>query len=217
MVAIPAQVLADIQVEISVPVQVGEGGRGRPAAVSAQAGGLGPVFKRPVAPVAIQGVGAEAGDEEVGPAVVIIVADRHSVAVATRHRGDLRGLADILEAAVAAVAEEAIAGRSPAASRQERSALDAVHVEPAVAVVIEQPDPTRHRLGELAIRARIVVEDEAETGTLGVVGEGRADRRGALDGEARCPGREPRQERGRPRGRPRSHPGGLEAGHGPVG
>ena len=60
-------------------------------------------------------------------------------------------------------------------------ALDAVDVEPAVAVEVEQPHASRHRLGQWRSWSLAVVEDEAEAGGLGVVdefGSGRAaDRR----------------------------------------
>ena len=46
MVGVPDQVMADVQVEVAVAVQVGEGGRSRPVAVAAQPGAFGDVLER---------------------------------------------------------------------------------------------------------------------------------------------------------------------------
>ena len=67
--------------------------------------------------------------------------------------------------------------------RREGAALDDVDVEPAVAVVIEQADASRCRLGELAARRAAVVEDEAQAGGFGVIAErGRTDEPGGRRG-----------------------------------
>ena len=55
MLGVPGQVVADVEVQVAVAVEVGEGGRGRPVAVAAQAGALGHVLERAVAPVAVAG------------------------------------------------------------------------------------------------------------------------------------------------------------------
>ena len=70
---------------------------------------VGHVLERPVAPVAIQRVRPPAGDEQVGAAVVVVVADGHPVAVAAAEPRDARRGRDVLERAVAAVAEQAVA------------------------------------------------------------------------------------------------------------
>ena len=61
MFGIPLEVMANVEVEVAVAVQIGEGGRGRPVARAAQAGGLRHVLEGPVALVAIEGVGAAIG------------------------------------------------------------------------------------------------------------------------------------------------------------
>ena len=122
------------------------------------------------------------GDEQVGMAVVVVVAHGHAHAVSASpgDRGDAGFLGHVLEGAVAAVAEEPIAGgRSaslpgPPARAAQGSALDAIDVEPAVAVEVEQADAARHRLGQQVLRGLAVVEDEAKAGGLGVVDEFRA-------------------------------------------
>ena len=78
----------------------------------------------------------------------------------------------VLERAVAAVAEQAVAVGERSCRRRERPALDDIDVEPAVAVVVEQADAAAHRLGELSRRSGPVVEDEPQPSSLRVVAEG---------------------------------------------
>ena len=81
-------------------------------------------------------------------------------------------LGDVLERAVAPVAEEPVARVESCGAGRETSALDAVDVEPAVAVVVEQADAAAGHLGELVDRRGAVVLDEAgESGGRGVVVE----------------------------------------------
>ena len=54
---------------------------------------------------------------------------------------------------------------------RERSALHAVHIEPAVAVEIDQAHAAREGLGKQALRSAAVVEDEAKSDGLGVIDE----------------------------------------------
>jgi hypothetical protein len=59
------------------------------------------------------------------------------VAVAAGQRGQAGGRGDVLEAAAAAIAKEAVAKRWRAAARWEETALEGVDVEPTVAVEVE--------------------------------------------------------------------------------
>ena len=99
----------------------------------------------------VKGIGPPSGDEEVGPAVVVVVAHGDPVPVAARQRGQAGRGGGVLEPAVAAVAEEAVAEGSGARAGRERSALDGVDVEPSVAVEVEDGHAAAHGLGELAI------------------------------------------------------------------
>ena len=141
--------MADIQVEVAVVVQVGEGGRGRPVAVPSQAGRDRHVLERAVAPVAIQGVRPPSGDEQIGMAVVVVVADRHAVAVSLGHLRQARGSGHILERPIAAISEQAVAKAptGPIRPGWEGTTLEHIDVEPAVAVEIDQADPAAHVFG----------------------------------------------------------------------
>ena len=120
MRGVPGQVVADVEVEVAVAVEIGEGRRGRPVAIAAQSGALGGVLERAVAPVVKQGIRPEAGDEQVGAAVVVVVAHRHAEAVAAADPRRSRGGRRVLERAVAPVAEQAVA----AGARTDRGRRD---------------------------------------------------------------------------------------------
>ena len=71
---VPFQVVADIEVQIAIVVQVGPGCRRGPIPVAAQAGARGDVLEAAVAQVVIKGIGPPSRDEKVGAAVVVKVA-----------------------------------------------------------------------------------------------------------------------------------------------
>ena len=132
------------------------------------------------------------------------------MAVSARERGDPGALGDVLEGAVAPVAEEAIAGRRAIRAGREGAALDAVDVEPAVAVVVQQRHAAAERLGELVDGRRAVVVGESQADGLGIVGE-RGDDHGAPSAAARPgSGSAPGSASGSSRRR------GEEVGGGPV-
>ena len=109
VLGVPGHVVADVQIEVPVVIEVGEGGRGGPIAVARQTRPLRDVLESPVPSIAIQGIGSPPGHEEIGMAVVVVIADRHALAVALGHPPDSRGVGHVLERAVAAVAEQAVA------------------------------------------------------------------------------------------------------------
>src|SRR5262245_45032383 len=76
---IPEQVMTDIEVEVTIAVQVGEGGRGRPIAITPKSGRLRHVPEGSVPLVTVQRVSAPAGDEEIGMAIAVIITDGHAV------------------------------------------------------------------------------------------------------------------------------------------
>ena len=66
--------MADVEVEVAVVVQVGKRRRGGVVARAGQAGALGDVLEGAIAAVAVERVGLQPGHEQVGVAVVIVVA-----------------------------------------------------------------------------------------------------------------------------------------------
>src|SRR3954452_554254 len=90
--------------------------------------------------------------------VVVVVADGHTVAISTRQSGDPRRTRDILECAVPPVTEQPIARRRATGIGGESPPLYEVDVEPAVAVVVDQPATAARRLGELREGGGAVIE-----------------------------------------------------------
>ncbi len=177
---IPGQVVADIQIEVAVTVEVGEGGRGRPVAPAVQSGVSSRVLERAVAPIVQQEIRPEPRDEQIGPAVVVVIGAGHAEAISAANPRDPGALARILERPVSAVAEQAVAQLGPGrlGPGWEGSTLDEIDIEPAVAVIVEDGDAATDRLGDLVLRRLVVVVGEAEPGGVGIVAEG--DRGGAL-------------------------------------
>ena len=118
--------------------------------------------------------------------VVIVIGHGHAQAV-TASPGDRRdsgSVCDVLEGPVTSVAEETVA--IVATGGVDRPALDAIDVEPAVAVEIEQAHATRHGLGQEVLWRLAIVEGKAETDCRGVVGEFRTATRRLAGGLGPC-------------------------------
>src|ERR1017187_7170019 len=99
------EIVANIQVEITVGVEIGEDGRSRPVAVAIQPRLPGYVVEAAFPRVAIECIGPPAGDEEVGPAVVVVIADGDSVAVTAGKRRNTGAFGDVFESTVSPVSE----------------------------------------------------------------------------------------------------------------
>ena len=102
--------MTDIEVEVAIAVEVGPSRRGGPVAVAAQAGAGSRILERSVATIVQKSVRLPTGDEQVGMAVVVVVADRDAVSISPRKPVQSGPLADILECSVATVPEQAVAG-----------------------------------------------------------------------------------------------------------
>src|SRR5262249_31393937 len=147
--------------------------------------------ERSIPIVAIQDVRTELRDVQIGIAVVVVIAHRHTHSIADVAQAGLFRNIDKLHLAgfLEHVAEEAIS-RFPASRRSgprvghgllwfEYRPLNKKDVEVAVAIVVEQGHAGAHDLGqvELAGRSREVVE--IETGLPGNVLEAASVRPGA--------------------------------------
>ena len=120
--------------------------------------------------IVVKGVRPPSGDKEVGPAVIVEVGDRDPMPIAPGECGQAGRNGCVLEGSVAAIAEEAVSERR-ARRGGNRSALNGVNVEPAVAVKIEDADTAARGLRELMLRAESVVERENEPSALRVIDE----------------------------------------------
>ena len=98
------------------------------------AGLLADVGECAVAVVVIQNVLAEVGDEQIVPAVVVVVADAHALSPARVRDSGLRG--HVGEGAVAIVAKQMRRRFAPRGKALEPRAVHQKNVEPSVVVVV---------------------------------------------------------------------------------
>ena len=117
--------------------------------------------------------------KRVGPAVVVVVTDgdAHAVSLTPGDPGNAGFLGSVDECAVAVIPKEPVTGgrgrgTSTAGRGVERSALNAVDVEPAVAVEVDQGHASRLRLGDQVQGGLAVIELKNEPGRGGVSSTG---------------------------------------------
>ena len=177
---VPLQVMAYVEIEVAVTVQVGPGCRGRPVAVAAKPDLWGHVLEPAVTAVVVKGVGPPSRDEQIRKAVIVVVAHSNAETVTAGHLGQAGRGGGVLEPAVAAVAEKAVTKGRVVRGGRKRPPLNRIDVEPSIAVEVEKCHTTAHRLGELSEVGAPVIEGECETPPLGVLGEG-GDAQGELD------------------------------------
>ncbi len=138
---------------------------------------LGDLFKRPIATIAIEDVCFETGDEQIGVAVIVVIAGRHthSVPMPAHDPRQARRIGHVIERRVTPVPKESITvGRSGVmgvAQRDDDPPLNAVNIKPAIAVEVEQ----RHTAG-IGFRKQetgrmAIIEKEAKARFFGVVDE----------------------------------------------
>ena len=178
---IEVDVVADEEVEVAVFVVVEKCAAGVPAqAILEQASLLGYVGKSAVAVVAEERILAVVADEEIVPAVVVVVA--HAAGLAPAAAGEAGLECDVGKRAVAIVFEE-MANRLLAFGKAfEAPAVDEENVDPVVVVVVEEGRAAACGFKQIFV-AMLAAEDglDVEAGFFGHVGELHAKRR-ACDG-----------------------------------
>ena len=168
----PLHVVADEQIEQAVAIVVEPQRGGAEALALAEAGGVGDVDERALAGVAEESVLADAGDEDVGKAVVVVVADGHAHAVEFDIETGAGGY--VGEGAVAVVAVEPKRGAGFLVSGPVGT-IDQKNVLPAVAIVVEKGAAGAESFGqELSAEGSAVVL-EVDAGRIGDVGEAKSE------------------------------------------
>ncbi len=137
---------ADEEILVAVAVGVEEDRAGRPAV---DAGSSVYALEGAVAAVAVEHVGAEVADEEIGGAVAVDVARRDPRPPALI--GNPGGGAHLDEAPAAVVAIEAVGATLHHLAAGEAPAVDHVEVEVAVAVVVDQRQAGAARLEQVRL------------------------------------------------------------------
>jgi hypothetical protein len=238
----PREVVAHEEVEPAVAIEVEPDGRrrerdrfgvpgevrraGGPLRLAADPGAVGRVLERLAAPrapaplpagVAEESVAAARGDEQVRPAVVVVVADRDAHAVEFDVQPARGGHVLVAASAIA------VQGRRGSAAggwriAGPRAAVDEEEVRLAVAVEVEHRDAGAHRFGQEFLAGGAVEVREADAGLLGDIDEPHARGRvrfGVVDRAGREPAHdEPRPQRDRAEdGHDDGQPEEREAGH----
>ena len=164
----PANVIADEEIEEAVAVVIEPEGGGAEALFVEEAGFLGDVGEGAFAGVVEEAALADAGDEDVGETVVVVVGDGHAHAV--QFEVEAGGFGDVSEGAVAIVAVE-LEGGALALVAGPVHGVDEENVGPTVGVVIEEGAAGAESFGEelAAVGAAVVAEINARLG--GDIGE----------------------------------------------
>ena len=208
VLGIVVDVVADVQVQPAVPIDIRERRRHPPARV-VHAGPPRDVAERPVPVAAKQLIGAQPRAVQIDPPVVVEVSGRHSHAVGAHVEAATLG--DVGEPQgpravrvnLQIVAVETIGERQRhvRGGRHQRIvqrlafsqhlALNEVGVEVAVVVHVEQRGPRRHDLAEVERAGHAVEVDEVDARLPGPVGEpdlvgSAVRRRGCVFHRSRC-------------------------------
>ena len=143
VVGVELQVVRDEEVEPAVTVVVEERGAASPLAV-VDSGPRGHVGERAVTVVVVEDARAVGRDVEIAVAVVVVVA--HRQAHATTHPADAGLLRHVGEGSVAVIPVEGVGDGTAALALRRGRVGDEVDVEPAVAVVVDEPSAAPHGL-----------------------------------------------------------------------
>jgi len=144
---VPLDIVDDKEVEMAVAIVVEPSGADGPAAVVVKPGLRGDVFEAALAEVAIEGDAAEAGDEQIGEAVVVVVAGGGGDIVAGA--GEAGGGGTVGKQEVTVVVEEAVgvSGGGLQAGGKGR-AVGKEEVEEPVVIGVKDGDAAGHGGGQ---------------------------------------------------------------------
>ena len=150
-------VVGNEQVGPTIAVIVTERGTHGPAFVERQTGLLGDVSEGAVSVVAVEHNPVETGDQQIGPAVVIVVADRDAIGpTGIAHSGFIR---DISERSVVIIVEERAAGFFAGFRHLDALRVREINVRPAVSIIINESNSAAHGFHDVFLfRAGQVLE-----------------------------------------------------------
>ena len=177
--------MGDKQVGPAIAVVVAKGRTGRPAGINAQPCLIGYIGEGAIVIVAVKGHSAKAGDQQIGPAVVVVVSDGRSHGPAGIADSGLFG--HIGKGAVVVV----VVKRAPRFAAGQRhvdaGGIGKVNVGPAVAVIVDERDSTAHRLHDVLLgRGRQMIKlNFRGAGDVDELGNLRVRRRRGLIGWSR--------------------------------
>ncbi len=160
---VDVDIVGDEQVIPAVGIVVAEGRTGCPQRVAAQAGAFCHIGEGAVAIVAIEHHAGEAGDQQVGPSIVVEVSDGRAHGPAGGADAGL--VSHVGESAVVIVVEERTASLDAGARHLDGLRVGEINVGPAVAIVVDERHASAHRLDdELLLGAGVMIEMDSGGG-----------------------------------------------------
>ena len=166
IVEVEVDVVGDEEIGPAVGVVVAKGGTGGPGVVGRETGWRGDVGEGAVTVVAVEDDAAEAGDEQVRPAIVVVVSDDCTHGPAGR--ADAGGIGDVGEGAIVIVTVESAFGWFSSEGHGDAGGVGEVDIGPAVAVEVDEGDTAAHGFDDVALLGRGEVA-EVNTGGGGDV------------------------------------------------
>src|SRR5579884_3802655 len=172
----PFGVMHDPEVQFAVAIEIEPARRYGPfSAFDARL--LRGVFETAVAEIVIEDVAVHTCDEEIGVAVVIVIAYRGAHGIAFADDSGFGGY--IAEFQIAFVVIEAVPIlRSGLGEGRKLGAIGEEDIRTAVAIVIENYQPARHGFDHVLLRSRAVMQDEIDAALRGDVLEANRSGRG---------------------------------------
>ncbi len=149
VVEVEVDVVRDEEVDEAVVVVVAEGSAGGPSVIDAKASGLRDVGEGAVTVIAVKNDATETGDEEVGPSVVIVIADGDAHGPAGETYAGFVG--DVGKGAVAIVVVEGAARLCAGERHINVGRVGEVDVWPAVTIVVDKRHATAHGFDDIAV------------------------------------------------------------------
>src|SRR6266851_3265685 len=171
LVYLPFHVVGDKQIKQPVIVVIRPRGRYRPHLLAfvhsaAHAGLVSEVGKSPISVVVKKLIAGDAGKINIRPAVVIVVADGNAHAVAGASQARFVGHVSKRQIMVVAI-QAVLVLRTVLFKRWNRGAVDHVDVQVAVAIIVQQRNPSDHGLRLVLIRGRRAVGNKTNSRALG--------------------------------------------------
>src|SRR5262249_50403880 len=153
--------VTDKEVQPAVAVIIAPGGAGSPVrfALFDQAGLTGDVLKMPMH-IMQQMDPSIAGNQQVGPAVVVIVGGGHALTISGVYIKAGR-MSHLLKRAIAAIAIEDVMGARPCRAARGRSALNRKNIQEPIVIIVQKGAAAPGRFNKAMGRGCIVLIAEA--------------------------------------------------------
>ena len=152
VVEVKINVAGDRQVDEAIVIIIGKSGARGPTAASRQARFLGHIGESSVAVVTVQNIWPQAGNEQIGPSIVVVIGDGPSHG--ETGRANSRFFGHVCKRSVVIVVIQRAARHNPLQRLTDGGRIGEVEVGPAIAVVINHDHATCHRFHDVLFLGR---------------------------------------------------------------